>query len=79
MADTRKYTGYEEEFELSNNQKIKIDNTVNSMINDITTEILEKNGVSEQDDHNNVVYWRVYNHIKGKLANKLIYNVWLKT
>ena len=42
MADTRKYTGYEEEFELSNNQKIKIDNTVNSIINDITTEILEK-------------------------------------
>lgn len=78
MADTRKYTGYEEEFELSNNQKIKIDNTVNSTINDITTEILEKNGVSEQDDPNNVVYWRIYNDIKGKLANKLIYNVWPK-
>ena len=42
MADTRKYTGYEEEFELSNIQKIKIDNTVNSIINDITSEILEK-------------------------------------
>ncbi len=78
MADTRKYTGYEEEFELSNNQKIKIDNTVNSIINDITTEILEKNGVSEQDNPNNAVYWRVYNNIKGKLANKLIYNVWPK-
>lgn len=78
MADTRKYTGYEEEFELSNIQKIKIDNTVNSIINDITTEILEKNGVSEQDDPNNVVYWRIYNNIKGKLANKLIYNVWPK-
>ena len=38
MVDTRKYTGYEE-FELSNNQKIK------------------------------------NNNIKGKLANKLIYNV----
>ena len=69
MADTRKYTGYEEEFELSNNQKIKIDNTVNSIINDITTEILEKNCVSEQDDPNNVVYWRIYNNIKGKLVN----------
>ena len=78
MADTRKYTGYEEEFELSNNQKIKIDNTVNSIINDITTEILEKNCVSELDDPNNVVYWRIYNNIKGKLANKLIYNVWPK-
>lgn len=78
MADTRKYTGYEEEFELSNNQKIKIDNTVNSIINDITTEILEKNCVSEQDDPNNVVHWRIYNNIKGKLANKLIYNVWPK-
>ena len=42
MADTRKYTGYEEEFELSNIQKIK------------------------------------NNNIKGKLANKLIYNVWSK-
>ena len=42
MADTRKYTGYEEEFELSNIQKIKIDNTVNSIINDITSEILKK-------------------------------------
>ena len=72
-----KTTGYKE-FELSNIQKIKIDNAVNSILNDITTDILEENGVSEQDDPNNVVYWRIYNDIKGKLANKLIYNAWPK-
>lgn len=67
-----------EGIKLTNAQQIRIDNAVNSVLNDITTEILEKNGVSEQDDPNNVVYWRIYNNIKGKLANKLIYNVWPK-
>ena len=72
-----KITGLEK-IKLTNAQQIKIDNTVNSIINDITTEILEKNGVSEQDDPNNVVYWRIYNDLRGELANKLIYNVWPK-
>lgn len=67
-----------EGIKLTNAQQIRIDNAVNSVLNDITTDILEENGVSEQDDPNNVVYWRIYNNIKGKLANKLIYNVWPK-
>lgn len=72
-----KMTGFEE-IELKEIQKIKIDNAVNSVLNDITTDILEANGVSEQDDPGNTVYWRVYNNLKGKLANKLIYNTWPK-
>ena len=72
-----KMTGFEQ-IELTNIQKIKIDNAVNSILNDITTDILEENGVNEQDDPDNTVYWRVYNNLKGKLANKLIYNVWSK-
>lgn len=67
-----------EEIKLTDAQQIRIDNTVNSVLNDITTDILEENGIGEQDDPNNVVYWRIYNNIKGKLANKLIYNVWPK-
>lgn len=70
-----KMTGLEK-IELTNLQQIKIDNAVNSVLGDITTDILEKNGVSEQDDPDYTVYDRVYNQIKGKLANKLIYNVW---
>ena len=70
-------TGFER-IELKEIQKIKIDNAVNSVLDDITTNILEANGVSEQDDPDNTVYWRIYNNIKGKLANKLIYNVWPK-
>ena len=70
-----KMTGFEN-IELTNIQKIKIDNAVNSVLNDITTDILEANGVTEQDDSDNTIYWRVYNNLKGKLANKLIYNVW---
>ena len=72
-----KMTGFER-IELKEIQKIKIDNAVNSVLDDITTNILEANGVSEQDDPDNTVYWRIYNNIKGKLANKLIYNVWPK-
>ena len=72
-----KITGIEK-IKLTNAQQIRIDNAVNSVLNDIATDILEENGISEQDDPNNVVYWRIYNNIKGKLANKLIYNVWPK-
>lgn len=72
-----KMTGFEE-IELTNLQQIKIDNAVNAILDDITTAILEKNGVSEQDDPDNTVYWRIYNKIQGKLANKLIYNKWPK-
>lgn len=70
-----KMTGYEE-IKLTNIQKIKLDNAVNSVLNDITTDILEKNGVGEQDDPDNTVYWRVYNTVKCKLVNKMIYNTW---
>ena len=72
-----KMTG-NEEIELTSLQQIKIDNAVNSILDDITTGILEKNGVSEADDPDNEIYWRIYNQIQGKLANKLIYNVWPK-
>ena len=72
-----KMTG-NEEVELTSLQQIKIDNAVNAVLDDITTAILEKNGVSEQDDPDNTVYWRIYNKIQGKLANKLIYNKWPK-
>ncbi|MDT3368601.1 MAG: hypothetical protein LIR40_08150 [Bacteroidota bacterium] len=72
-----KMTG-NEEIELTSLQQIKIDNAVNAVLDDITTAILEKNGVSEQDDPDNTVYWRIYNKIQGKLANKLIYNKWPK-
>lgn len=70
-----KMTGLEE-IKLTNIQKIKIDNAVNAVLNDITTDILEENGISEQDDPDNTVYWRIYTDLKGKLANKLIYSVW---
>ena len=72
-----KMTG-NEEIELTELQKIRISNAVNSVLDDITTGILEKNGVSEEDDPDNEIYWRIYNQIQGKLANKLIYNVWPK-
>lgn len=72
-----KMTGFEE-IELTELQKIRISNAVNSVLDDITTGILEKNGVSEEDDPDNEIYWRIYNQIQGKLANKLIYNVWPK-
>ena len=72
-----KMTGFEK-IELTELQKIKIDNAVNSILDNITTDILEKNGVSEQDDPDYTVYDRVYNNLRGKLANKLIYNVWPK-
>lgn len=72
-----KLTGFEK-IELTNLQQFKIDNAVNAVLDDITTNILEANGVSEQDDPDNTVYWRIYINIKGKLANKLIYNVWPK-
>ena len=72
-----KLTGFEE-IELTNLQQIKIDNAVNAVLDDMTTDILEKNGVSEQDDPDNTIYWRIYNKIQGKLANKLIYNKWPK-
>lgn len=72
-----KMTGFEK-IELTELQKIKIDNAVNSILDNITTDILEKNGVSEADDPDNEIYWRIYNQIQGKLANKLIYNVWPK-
>ena len=39
-----------EEIKLTNAQQIKIENAVNSVFNDITTNILEENGISEQDD-----------------------------
>lgn len=72
-----KMTGFER-IELTSLQQIKIDNAVNAVLDDITTAILEKNGVSEQDDPDNTVYWRIYNKIQGKLASKLIYNKWPK-
>jgi hypothetical protein len=72
-----KMTGFEK-IELTELQKIKISNAVNAVLDDITTNILEANGVSEQDDPDNTVYWRIYNNLQGKLANKLIYNVWPK-
>lgn len=72
-----KMTGFEE-IELTELQKIRISNAVNAVLDDITTGILEKNGVSEEDDPDNEIYWRIYNKIQGKLANKLIYNVWPK-
>lgn len=72
-----KMTGFEK-IELTELQKIKISNAVNAVLDNIATDILEENGVSEQDDPDNTVYWRIYNNIKGKLANKLIYNVWPK-
>ena len=79
MVDVRKYTNeLLEKIELTDLQQIKIDNAVNAILDDITTNILEANGVSEQDDPDNTVYWRIYNDIKGKLANKLIYNAWPK-
>lgn len=68
-------TGFER-IELKEIQKIKIDNAVNSVLNDITTDILEENGVSEQDDPDNTIYDRIYTSLEAKLANKLIYNVW---
>lgn len=72
-----KMTGFEE-IKLTNIQQIKIDNAVNSVLNDIATDILEENGVSEQDDPDNTIYDRIYTTLQGKLANKLIYNVWPK-
>jgi hypothetical protein len=72
-----KITGLEK-IELTSIQQIKIDNAVNAVLDDITANILEANGVSEQDDPDNTVYWRIYDNLKGKLANKLIYNVWPK-
>ena len=72
-----KMTGFEK-IELTELQKVRISNAVNSVLDDITTAILDKNGVSEQDDPDNEIYWRIYNQIQGKLANKLIYNVWPK-
>ena len=72
-----KMTGLEK-IELTSIQQIKIDNAVNAVLDDITTNILEANGVSEQDDPDNTVYWRIYDNLKGKLANRLIYNVWPK-
>lgn len=70
-----KMTGFER-IELKEIQKIKIDNAVNSVLNDITTDILKENGVSEQDDPDNTIYDRIYTSLEAKLANKLIYNVW---
>ena len=72
-----KMTGFEK-IELTEHQKITISNAVNAVLDDITTNILEANGVSEQDDPDNTVYWRIYNNLQSKLANKLIYNVWPK-
>lgn len=72
-----KMTGFEK-IELTVLQKIKIENAVNSVLNDIATDILEENGVSEQDDPDNTVYDRIYTSLQAKLANKLIYNVWPK-
>lgn len=72
-----KMTGLEK-IELTSIQQIKIDNAVNAVLDDITTNILEANGVGEQDDPDNTVYWRIYDNLKGKLANRLIYNVWPK-
>lgn len=70
-------TGFEK-IELTELQKIRISNAVNSVLDDITTDILEANGVSEQDDPDNTIYDRIYTSLQGKLANKLIYNVWPK-
>lgn len=72
-----KMTGFEK-IELTELQKIRISNAVNSVLDDITTDILEANGVSEQDDPDNTIYDRIYTSLQGKLANKLIYNVWPK-
>lgn len=72
-----KITGFEK-IELTELQKIKISNAVNSVLNDITTDILEANGVGEQDDPDNTIYDRIYTSLQGKLADKLLYNVWPK-
>lgn len=72
-----KLTGFEK-IELTELQKIKISNAVNAVLDDITTDILEENGVSEQDDPDNTIYDRIYTSLQGKLADKLLYNVWPK-